>query len=82
MMAVTSSKDVQGDLELVALGPGGRSEDDYDLPISAAFEVSAGREIPIEHEGNSFRGLSLAANSTRLIRVDLTSPHRYRLGVK
>ena len=82
MMAVTASKDIQGDLELVALGPGGRSEDDYDLPISAAFEVSGGREIPIEHEGNSFRGLSLAANSTRLIRVDLSSPHRYRLGVK
>ena len=82
IVAVTASSDIQGDLELVALGPGGRSEDDYDLPISAAFEIHEGTVIPIEHEGNSFRDLRLAANSTRLIRVDLSSPRRYRLGVK
>ena len=82
VVAVTAAKNVKGDLELVALGAGGRTEDDYDLPFSVAFEDVGGSRVAIEHEGNAFKGLTLEAGTTRIIRVDLSAPHRYRLGVK
>jgi hypothetical protein len=81
-LALTSPKDVQGDLELVPLGPGGAAEDGYTLPVSSAHVATSGKAQPIAHAGNVLLDLQLGAGDTTVIRLTLSSPHRYRLGVK
>ncbi len=82
VLALTSSLDVSGDLELVALGPGGATEDEYVLPITRAALETAGSATPITWSGNTLKGISLTPDVTSRIRVGFASTHRYRLGVK
>jgi hypothetical protein len=81
-LAVTSGRDVFGDLELVALGAGGAAEDDYILPITAARLTNASGSQPIAHVDNTLKALRLTEGLTSHLRLTLSSNHRYRLGVK
>ena len=81
-LALTAHKDVAGDIELVALGPGGTMEDDYTLPISAARLVAEHGEIPVTHADNVLKDLHLQQDSTAHLRLSFSTHHRYRLGVK
>lgn len=77
-LALTSRHDLEGDLQLVPLGPGGSPDPDFDLGIRSVRTLT-GEEL--HHEGNTVRGLTLAAGET--LRVDVVVPAtlRYRLGV-
>jgi hypothetical protein len=81
-LTLTPSEDIAGDLELVALGAGGRAEDDYKLPIAESAITTNGETMSLTHEGNVLSGLNLTANVTSQVRITLTSGHRYRLGIK
>ncbi|WDF35076.1 hypothetical protein PTW37_16355 (plasmid) [Arthrobacter agilis] len=81
-LALTPTEDINGDLELVALGPGGRSEDDYQLPIASSTITTNGKASPLTHKGNTLTDMSLSANVTSQVRISLSSNHRYRLGIK
>lgn len=81
-LAITPLEDVSGDLELVPLGPGGSLEDDYTLPISEGVLTAGGTSEPLKHQGNVLSQLQLKAGITSLVRLKLSSNHRYRLGVK
>ena len=81
-LALTPTCDIQGDLELVALGPGGAAEEDYVLPLTDAHITVSGEKVPVQHAGNTMKELYLTANNTTVIRLTLSTRHRYRLGVK
>jgi hypothetical protein len=81
-MALTAGKDVRGDLELVALGPGGAVEENYVLPISSATVTIDGRTSPVSWNGNVLLGLDLHADLTARVRLSVPRGHRYRLGVR
>ena len=81
-LALTSREDLTGDIELVALGPGGTMEDDYTLPISAARILMADGGSPITHADNVLRDIHLDEGVTTQVRLTFSSDHRYRLGVK
>jgi hypothetical protein len=81
-LALTAYEDIAGDLELVALGPGGSMEDDYKLPIAQGVMVTNGAAEPLSHQGNVLSDLQLQAGVTSQIRLTLSSVHRYRLGIK
>jgi hypothetical protein len=81
-IALTSDKSVSGDLELVALGPGGSAESDYQLPIVGASEVIDGLSEQLVWSGNILEGVKLRAGVTSLVRLAVPANHRYRLGVK
>lgn len=81
-LALTAHEDIAGDLELVALGPGGSMEDDYNLPIAKGVMVTDGEPTPLSHKGNVLSNLQLHAGVTSRIRLTLASAHRYRLGIK
>lgn len=77
-LSLTSGRDLEGDLQLVPLGPGGSPDTDFDLGIRNVRTLE-GEEL--QHEGNTLRGLILTAGET--LRVDVVVPAalRYRLGV-
>lgn len=81
-LALTAREDISGDLELVALGPGGSIEDGFQLPIDNSVLVTNGVSTPLTHEGNVLSAVQLKANVTSQIRVTLSSAHRYRLAVR
>ncbi len=81
-LALTAADELNSDLELVALGPGGSSEDGYTLPISAAKVADHGGTTALTHAGNVIKDLHLPRGATTLVRLTLSSDHRYRLGVK
>ena len=81
-LALTASEDIVGDLELVALGPGGSSEDDFELPIVHGSLMTDGGATPLNHNGNVLTRLELKAGVRSQVRLKLSSNHRYRLGVK
>lgn len=81
-LALTPTSDVHGDLELVPLGPGGVAEESYVLPLSDANMTVSGEKVPVQHAGNVIKALDLTADSTTVIRLTLSTRHRYRLGVK
>lgn len=80
-LAITAKKSEDGDLELLALGPGGSAEQDYQLPISRAVIHLPDGESDIEVSGNMLKNLTLEAG--KVTRVDIYMPvgERYRLGV-
>lgn len=80
-LAITAKKDEYGDLELLALGPGGLPEKDYQLPISHAVIHIPDGECGIEIFGNMLKNLTLKAG--KVVRIDIYMPagERYRLGV-
>lgn len=81
-LALTASEDVCGDIELVAVGPGGSIEEDYELPIVSASITTGGVSVPVKHDGNVIFQLELKADVTSQVRLQLSSNHRYRLGIK
>lgn len=81
-LALTASEDITGDLELIALGPGGSLEDDFQLPIVNGSMMADGGSIPLDHKGNVLTQLELKAGVRSQVRLKLSSNHRYRLGVK
>jgi hypothetical protein len=81
-LALTAHEDIAGDLELVALGPGGSMEDDYELPIAQSVMVANGVTATLRRQGNVLSNLQLQAGVTSQIRLTLSSVHRYRLGIK
>ncbi len=80
-LAITAKKSENGDLELLALGPGGSPEQDYELPISRAVIHLPDGKCDIDVSGNILKNLTLEAG--KMIRVDIYMPagERYRLGV-
>lgn len=81
-LALTATEDVRGDIELVALGPGGSVEEDYELPIVSAAVTTGVVSAPVKHDGNILFQLDLKADVTSQVRLRLSSKHRYRLGIK
>ncbi|WP_372698243.1 hypothetical protein [Arthrobacter sp. JSM 101049] len=81
-LALTSPEDISGDVQLLALGPGGSVEEDYELPIDNASIITAGVTTPLKHKGNILAQLELKAGTTSQVRLKLSSNHRYRLGIK
>lgn len=81
-IALTPSEDISGDLELVALGPGGSAEEGYLLPMKSASATTYGVTTGLNHEGNVLTGLELSGGVTTQIRLQLSTNHRYRLGIK
>jgi hypothetical protein len=77
-LALTAGMDLEGDLALVPLGPGGVPDADFDLGIRSVRTL-AGQEL--EHEGNVLRRLRLNAGETLRIDVVVPAALRYRLGV-
>lgn len=81
-VALTPHQDVVGDLELVALGPGGNMEDDFVLPIIQGSILTNGTTETITHQGNKLSGVNLKAGVTSQLQLQLSTNHRYRVGVK
>lgn len=81
-LALTAREDITGDIELVALGPGGAMEDDYTLPISAARILANGTATPITHADNVLKDFHLVEGVTTQVRLTFSTQHRYRLGVR
>lgn len=81
-LALTSREDLNGDVELVALGPGGAMEDDYTLPISAARVLVNGSASSVAHADNVLKDIHLVEGVTTQVRLTFSNQHRYRLGVK
>jgi hypothetical protein len=80
-LALTAGEDVHGDLELVALGPGG-AEEKYTLPVTSATVTVDGVTSPITWNDNVLVGLDLSAGLTARVRLSVPPGHRYRLGVR
>lgn len=81
-VALTADRALTGELELIALGPGGAPEPDFVLPVSAARLVSATSRWDISWTGNTFRGIQLEEGATTRLEIELPAGHRYRLGVR
>ncbi|MGY4857711.1 hypothetical protein [Cryobacterium sp. AP23] len=81
-IVLTANDDVQGDLELVALGQGGSVESDYLLPINDVILAEPNAPQTIAWSGNVLQDLALQANTPTHLRLTLNSDHRYRLDVK
>jgi hypothetical protein len=80
-LAITANLDETGDLELVALGPGGDPEQGYKLPISRAVLHLSGKSTNIEFSGNTLKNLVLKGGQMTRIDVYMPAGERYRLGV-
>lgn len=81
-IALTSARDLLGDLELVAIGAGGAAEEDYILPITG-IDLLKGTEITsVAWKNNVLTDLSLAAGETTRLLLRLDRPARYRLDIK
>jgi hypothetical protein len=77
-LAITAAKDESGDLQLVALGPGGDPEKDYMLSISRVVLIDSGSDI--NFSGNTLKNLSLEKGRMTRIDVHVPAGERYRLG--
>jgi hypothetical protein len=80
--ALTPDTDVAGDLELIALGPGGSPEPDYTLPISGASLVNEQGPVEVAWDGNVLNDVVLKAGVTSQLHLALSADHRYRLAVR
>jgi hypothetical protein len=81
-LALTPAADIQGNLELVAIGAGDAAEEGYVLPIKNALVIGADSFDALNWEANVLRGVSLTAGETTRIRLQLKGDRRYRLDVK
>ncbi|GAB3619915.1 hypothetical protein GCM10027417_11760 [Glutamicibacter endophyticus] len=81
-VALTPDQDLTGDLELVALGLGGSMEEDFCLPITQGTILTDGAAQSVVYEGNVLSSIELKAGVTSQIQLQLSTNHRYRIGVK
>lgn len=81
-LSITAAESIEGDLELVPLGPGGSMEDGFVLPIKGGTVSTGSTHVALKNKGNVLSNLKLEAGVTSHIRLKLSSPHRYRLGIK
>lgn len=81
-LSITAGESVEGDLELVPLGPGGNMEDGFVLPLSGGTVTTGSTQLAISIKGNVLSNLKLEAGVTSHIRLKLSAAHRYRLGIK
>lgn len=79
-LAITAQQDESGDLDLVALGPGGDPEHGYTLPITRAVLHSSGKMSDITFTGNKLENLSLQGGELTRIDIHVPAGERYRLG--
>lgn len=79
-LAITANQDEAGDLQLVALGPGGNQESDYMLSISSAVIHMDGKKSEIKVSGNTLKDLILKEGQMTRIDVHVPTGERYRLG--
>ncbi|WP_286694897.1 hypothetical protein [Spongiibacter sp. UBA1325] len=80
-LAITSHEDECGDLELLALGPGGEPEEGFKLPISRVVLHGVGKTTELSFSENTITKLSLQAGQMTRIDVYMPAGERYRLGV-
>ena len=80
-LAIKAEKTETGDLELVALGPGGVPEQGYNLPVSRAVLRLSGRSIDIAFSGNTLKNLTLQGGQMTRIDIYMPAGERYRLEV-
>ena len=80
-LAITSQQDERGDLELLALGPGGDPEEAFTLPISRVVLHHSGKTTDLVFSGNTINDLSLQGGQMTRIDVYMPAGERYRLGV-
>lgn len=78
-LAIKADTNESGDLELVALGPGGDPESSFELAITRAvlYRPSGAEEVKVS--GNTLKNLAL--NGGEMTRIDIHVPagNRYRL---
>lgn len=80
-LAITSGEDECGDLELLALGPGGEPEEAFTLPMSRVVLRLPGKTTELDFSGNTINNLSLKGGQMTRIDVYMPAGERYRLGV-
>jgi hypothetical protein len=81
ILSLAVDKRVMGDLDLVPLGPAGSPEPDYLLPIKEISRRGEGGSHPVTFAENTLRDLDLDVGVTQF-EIELSSAHRYRLGVR
>ena len=82
VVVLNSAADLEGELELVAIGAGGSAEEGYLLPIVGAELITETGSLPLGWRGNTLSTISLSANKSVRIKLILEPGHRYRLDVK
>lgn len=82
IMKLRSSKNVQGDLTLCALGPGGTIEEGFILPIKNVTLLGEHGKVSLPISGNTVKGVVLEGEpATAKLRIELSQNRRFRLGV-
>lgn len=78
-VAVTANNDESGDLELVALGPGGEPESGFELGITRAVLYGPSGKEDISVSGNRLKNITLRQGQTTRIDIHIPAGERYRL---
>lgn len=78
-IVLRSATDLRGDLELRAIGGGGR--EDFDPGIEGAFVVRGAERSPVRATAATLYDLNLEPDVPLIIEVDFSYADRYRLGV-
>lgn len=82
VIVLRGSAPAEGSLTLVALSDGGVEEKDFSLPIREVYAENQGTLSPLEHQGNTIKGIVLKEpDLSATIRLKLTNMDRFRLGV-
>lgn len=82
ILLLKSTKPVTGDIELCALGAGGRIEEDFVIPIRNAEVVANGSTQNLKFEKNTLKDVSLVGTpASARVQLELETSRRFRLGV-
>jgi hypothetical protein len=77
VVVLTAVEEVNGDLELTAIG----SDRDFDLRIVSAATIDGAKSRALEVDGSTVRDLTVGPVPTRVL-VKFSTGRRYRLGVR
>lgn len=78
-IVITAENDESGDLELVALGPGGEPENGFDLGISKVVLHRPAGEECVSFSGNVLKNITLTQGEKTRIDIHVPVGERYRL---
>ncbi|MFC6671836.1 hypothetical protein [Marinobacterium aestuariivivens] len=78
-VAIIAESDESGDLELVALGPGGEPEKGFELGISRAVLHGPDGKVDVSFSGNMLRNIRLSQGQKTRIDIYVPAGERYRL---